>query len=322
MLPPMLVRRLVLAPVVIALSLGLIAGSPLLFVLALLFGLAGLLRAGRMRNLRLVSFVVVWLTAEIVALILLFGLWIVSGFGGRLHTEAYQRRNYAVVKWFLDAVYRGAERTYGLHIVTDEPEPTGEELAARATRPVIVLSRHAGPGRLIPARAAAAERVRPAAAGGDEGDPAVRPDRGRDGQPAAQRVGAAAPQQRGTVPHRADRAASPRARCERRAGHLPGGGQLDPQPVAARDPAAGAGRPRGPGRAGPAHAQPAAAPARRHGGGHHGPAGRGRDLRGARRAGDHLVRRRRVPPVPGRPGDPGHLVAGAVRGGAAGRDVR
>src|SRR5579859_3190027 len=146
MLPPMLVRRLVLAPVVIALSLGLIAGSPLLFVLALLFGLAGLLRAGRMRNLRLVSFIVVWLTAEIVALILLFGLWIVSGFGGRLHTEAYQRRNYAVVKWFLDAVYRGAERTYGLHIVTDEPETTGEELAARATRPVIVLSRHAGPG--------------------------------------------------------------------------------------------------------------------------------------------------------------------------------
>lgn len=147
MLPPMLVRRLVLAPVVIAFSLGLIVLSPLLFVLALLFGLAGLARAGRMRNLRLVSFVVVWLTAEIVALILLFGLWLVSGFGGRLHTEAYQRRNYAIVKWFLDALYRGAERTYGLHIQIDEPELTGEELAARAApRPVIVLSRHAGPG--------------------------------------------------------------------------------------------------------------------------------------------------------------------------------
>ena len=90
MLPPILVRRLVLAPMVIVLALGLIVLSPLLFVLALLFGLAGLLRAGRMRNLRLVSFMVVWLTAEIVALVLLFGLWIVSGFGGRLHTEAYQ----------------------------------------------------------------------------------------------------------------------------------------------------------------------------------------------------------------------------------------
>ena len=145
-LPPRLVRRLVLAPMVIVLALGLIVLSPLLFVLALLFGLAGLLRAGRMRNLRLVSFVVVWLTAEIVALVLLFGLWVVSGFGGRLHTEPYQSRHYRIVRWFLDALYRGAERTYGLRVEIDEPELTGEELVARATRPVIVLSRHAGPG--------------------------------------------------------------------------------------------------------------------------------------------------------------------------------
>jgi 1-acyl-sn-glycerol-3-phosphate acyltransferase len=146
MLPPLLVRRLVLAPVVIVLALGIIVASPLLFVLALLFGLAGLLRAGRMRNLRLVSFVVVWLTAEIVALFILFGLWIVSGFGGRLHTEPYRSRNYAVIRWFLDALYRGAERTYGLRIEIDEPEPVGEDPAARRRRPVIVLSRHAGPG--------------------------------------------------------------------------------------------------------------------------------------------------------------------------------
>jgi 1-acyl-sn-glycerol-3-phosphate acyltransferase len=145
-LPPRLVRRLVLAPMVIALALGLIVLSPLLFVLALLFGLVGLLRAGRMRNLRLVSFLVVGLAAEIVTLVLLFGLWIVSGFGGRLQTEPYQSRHYRVVRWFLDALYRGAERTYGLRVEIDEPPLTGEELVARATRPVIVLSRHAGPG--------------------------------------------------------------------------------------------------------------------------------------------------------------------------------
>jgi len=145
-LPPRFVRRLVLAPMVIVLFLGLIVLSPLLFVLALLFGLAGLLRAGRMRNLRLVSFLAVGLTAEIVTLVLLFGLWIVSGFGGRLQTEPYQARHYRVVRWFLDALYRGAERTYGLRVCVDEPPLTGEELVARATRPIIVLSRHAGPG--------------------------------------------------------------------------------------------------------------------------------------------------------------------------------
>jgi len=146
MLPPRLVRRLVLAPMVIVLACGLVVLSPLLFLLALLSGLAGLLRAGRMRNLRLVSFLVVWLTAEIVTLVLLFGLWVVSGFGGRLHTEPYQSRHYAVVRWFLDALYQGAERTYGLRVEIDEPELTGDELAARLTRPLIVLSRHAGPG--------------------------------------------------------------------------------------------------------------------------------------------------------------------------------
>ncbi len=146
MLPPRFVRRLVVAPVVIVVALGLIVLSPLLVVLALLFGLAGLLRAGRMRNLRLVSFVMVGLTTELVTLLILLGLWIASGFGGRLHTEPYQKRHYAVVRWFLDALFRGAERTYGLRVEVEEPDLTGEELLARASRPVIVLSRHAGPG--------------------------------------------------------------------------------------------------------------------------------------------------------------------------------
>jgi 1-acyl-sn-glycerol-3-phosphate acyltransferase len=146
LLPPRLVRRLVLAPMVIVIALGVILLSPLLAVLALLFGLAGLSRAGRMRNLRLLSFAVVWLTAEIVALFILLGLWIISRFGGRLRTEPYQSRHYAVIRRFLDTLYRGAERTYGLRVEVEEPEPPAAEQAARPARPVIVLSRHAGPG--------------------------------------------------------------------------------------------------------------------------------------------------------------------------------
>ncbi len=146
MLPPKVVRRLVLAPALIVLALALLALSPLLALLALLFGMAGLSRAGQMRNLRLVSFAVVWLTAEIVTLFMLLGLWIVSGFGGRIHAEPYQGRHYAIMRRFLDALYRGAERCYGLRVEVAEPELTAEEQAARLARPVIVLSRHAGPG--------------------------------------------------------------------------------------------------------------------------------------------------------------------------------
>jgi len=146
MLPPRLIRRLVLAPLVIVLAAGFIALSPFLAVLALVSGLLARSRAGQMRSLRLVGFALVWFVAETAALIVLAGLWVVSGFGGRLRTEPYQSRHYAVIRRFLDTLFEGAERTYGLRVEVEEPELTGDELAARLTRPVILLSRHAGPG--------------------------------------------------------------------------------------------------------------------------------------------------------------------------------
>jgi 1-acyl-sn-glycerol-3-phosphate acyltransferase len=99
-----------------------------------------------MRSLRLTGFALVWFVAETVALVALAGLWVVSGFGGRMRTEPYQSRHYAVMRRFLDTMYEGAEKTYGLRVEVDEPDLTGDELAARLTRPIIVLSRHAGPG--------------------------------------------------------------------------------------------------------------------------------------------------------------------------------
>src|ERR1700751_3541862 len=132
--------------------------SPFLALAALVSGLLARPKAGRMRSLRLVGFALVWLVAETAALIMLAGLWVVSGFGGGAGAaarptphlggkpEPYQSRHYGVMRWFLDTMYRGAERTYGLRVEVDEPELTGDELAARLIRPVSVLSRHAGPG--------------------------------------------------------------------------------------------------------------------------------------------------------------------------------
>ena len=146
MVPPRLIRRFVLAPLVVVIAFGFIVLSPFLALAALVSGLLARPRAGHMRSLRLVGFVLVWMVAEMVALVMLAGLWVVSGFGGRLRTRPYQSRHYGVMRWFLDTMYRGAERTYGLRVEVDEPELTGDELTARLTRPVIVLSRHAGPG--------------------------------------------------------------------------------------------------------------------------------------------------------------------------------
>jgi 1-acyl-sn-glycerol-3-phosphate acyltransferase len=146
MLPPRLVRRLVLAPLAIVVAAAVAVLSPLLALLTLAFGLLGRARPGRMRGLRLLYFSLVWLAAETSALFGCLGLWVASGFGGRLHTEPYQSRHYAIMRWYLDLVFAGAARTFGLRVEVEEPEADPEEQAARLARPVIVLSRHAGPG--------------------------------------------------------------------------------------------------------------------------------------------------------------------------------
>jgi 1-acyl-sn-glycerol-3-phosphate acyltransferase len=146
MLPPRLVRRLVLAPLVIVITIVLVAAFPLLAAVAAVAGLAGRSRPHRMRGLRLLWFAVVWLTAETLTLACCLGLWIASGFGARLRTERYGRRHYAVLRRFLGLICRAGASAFGVRVEVVEPELTTEEQEARLARPVIVLSRHAGPG--------------------------------------------------------------------------------------------------------------------------------------------------------------------------------
>jgi 1-acyl-sn-glycerol-3-phosphate acyltransferase len=143
MLPPRILRRLLLAPLLLALTVGLIVTMPPLVLLA---AAISPLLPGRWRALRLLWFALVWLVLESAALFACLALWISSGFGGRLRSERYQERHYAIMRWFLDLLFQVATSVFRLRVEVQEPEPTPAELAARLTRPVIVLSRHAGPG--------------------------------------------------------------------------------------------------------------------------------------------------------------------------------
>jgi 1-acyl-sn-glycerol-3-phosphate acyltransferase len=168
MVPPRLVRRIVLAPLLIVIAAAMVVLFPPLALLAVAFGLARgswpghsrsaearsapgpeqarASRLGRLRALRLLSFALIWVVAETAALFMCLALWITSGFGGRLRTEPYQSRHYAIMEWYLGRLYGAAVRTLGLRIEVHEPALTAGEQAARLARPVIVLSRHAGPG--------------------------------------------------------------------------------------------------------------------------------------------------------------------------------
>ena len=142
-LPPRIVRRLVLVPLLLVITVALLLGLPFLVILA---AAASPLLPGRWRALRLLWFALVWLAMESVALFACLALWVASGFGGRLRSEEYQERHYALMRWWLATVFGVATRAFRLRIEVEEPELTPEEAAARLTRPVIVLSRHAGPG--------------------------------------------------------------------------------------------------------------------------------------------------------------------------------
>jgi 1-acyl-sn-glycerol-3-phosphate acyltransferase len=146
MLPPTPIRRLILVPLVVVITGALAALTPAVALLTAAFNLirrrTGLGREPRSRLLRLVWLGLVWSAGEIAALTVFLCLWIVSGFGGRLDTEPYQERHYAVMKWFLDLIYRVGCRACGLSVTVTGPAAT----AAGGDRPLIVLSRHGGPG--------------------------------------------------------------------------------------------------------------------------------------------------------------------------------
>ncbi|HEX7162717.1 MAG TPA: hypothetical protein VF223_15950 [Trebonia sp.] len=156
MLPPTPIRRLILVPLVVVIAGALAALTPAVALLTAVFNLirrrTHLGREPRSRLLRVVWLGLAWSAGEIAALTVFLCLWIVSGFGGRLDTEPYQDRHYAVMKWFLDLIYRTAVRVCGLNVTVAGPVSAGVVSASTASagvgggRPLIVLSRHAGPG--------------------------------------------------------------------------------------------------------------------------------------------------------------------------------
>jgi 1-acyl-sn-glycerol-3-phosphate acyltransferase len=133
-----LLRRLVIAPAMIALAIALWVLLPFWLIVA-----AALVPVlpGRWRLLRILWLLVVGTTAESVLLLILFGWWVASGFGRRIRTPYWQGVHYDLVQGLMYVVFQEARRVLALRIETDGPDP-----AAHPGRPLIVACRHAGPG--------------------------------------------------------------------------------------------------------------------------------------------------------------------------------
>ncbi len=142
-LPPTWVRR----PLSLVVVVGLAFAATLLPLLVLLAIALSVVVPGRWRVLRLLAFALVYLLLECVGLAIAFVLWVVSGFGWKLGSPAFQRVHYAVLHRVLAEVLATATVLFHLKIDTDGVSwsPLDDGVPG-STNAMIVLSRHAGPG--------------------------------------------------------------------------------------------------------------------------------------------------------------------------------
>ncbi|HEX6499439.1 MAG TPA: 1-acyl-sn-glycerol-3-phosphate acyltransferase [Micromonosporaceae bacterium] len=138
-MPPWWVRRLLLAPAVVVLSVVLVVTAPLWLLVALL--LAPVV-PGRLRPVRVLWIGFVYLLIEAAALITMVVYWVASGFGWKLPSPAFQRAHYRLTGRLLRLLFWQGRWALRTRIVIEGYDPD----ALGADRPLIVLCRHAGPG--------------------------------------------------------------------------------------------------------------------------------------------------------------------------------
>lgn len=131
-------RRLVIAPLLVALTTLMWLTLPVWLLAAAAFSP---LVPGRLRPLRVLWVAIVYVTCEALLLVVMFGLWISSGFGWRLRTPYFQGIHYDLVQGTMWVFFQEARRVLRLRIGTEGPSPD-----AHPGRPILVCCRHAGPG--------------------------------------------------------------------------------------------------------------------------------------------------------------------------------
>lgn len=131
-------RRCVIAPAVVALAALLWLTLPVWLLASA--ALSPVVR-GRLRLLRFIWVVTVYVTCEALLLLVMLGLWISSGFGYRLRTPYFEGIHYDLVQGTMWVFFREARRVLRLRI-----EAEGSAPDANPGRPILVCCRHAGPG--------------------------------------------------------------------------------------------------------------------------------------------------------------------------------
>ena len=139
-LPPVIVRRLVIAPAVV---LAAFVWAPLaVWVGVAVAGVVAWALPGRVRMLRVIFMAGLYLLWDAAALVWMFVLWVVSGFGWKIRSPFFERQHYRLAGLMLRSLFIAARSILRLDI--EFRDVNLDSLAPG--RPVMVVRRHAGPG--------------------------------------------------------------------------------------------------------------------------------------------------------------------------------
>lgn len=142
-LPPKWVRRILLAPLVIVAAVVMLALTPLWLLVAL--ALTSLV-PGRFRLPRVLWLVTVYLLWDGALVLVLFSLWVASGFGYALRSPGFVRTHYRVGAFALRVLFRVFGSVLRLEIITTAGGGESFERMLAPGVPLVVASRHGGPG--------------------------------------------------------------------------------------------------------------------------------------------------------------------------------
>jgi 1-acyl-sn-glycerol-3-phosphate acyltransferase len=137
--PPRWIRRLLLAPLMLMIALALIGLSP---VWLLATAICAPFVVGWPRAVRVLWMITAYMVVEVMAIVAMFGMWLGSGFGWKISGPTFQRAHYRLCGAMLRLLYRQAKWVLCLTVEIDGVTPD----AMPVGRPLLVLSRHAGPG--------------------------------------------------------------------------------------------------------------------------------------------------------------------------------
>jgi 1-acyl-sn-glycerol-3-phosphate acyltransferase len=138
--PPLLVRRLVIQPLFILATVLATVLSPLLLLMA---AAVSPFVAGRWRPLRVLMFTIIWMQQEVGGIVGCTVLWVVAL--GRTGTPAMRLQHYRLMRWFLRSARRWGERVLDVTVSIDD-DGVAERMLSANQQPLLVLSRHSGPG--------------------------------------------------------------------------------------------------------------------------------------------------------------------------------